>query len=133
LVLDDLRRDEDQQLRVLVVDFVALEQPAQKRDATESGRRAARVRGIADVDAADDGGLAVLDEHGRDGPLRVDGRNAVDRPAEVGRGVLEGDLHDDGVGGRNLRRHPERERRILEGHGHENRARRPGLHSGHVR
>ena len=58
------------------------------------------------------------DEHGRDGALRVDRRNAVDRAAEVGRRVLEEDAHDDGVRRRDLRRHAQRQRGVLEADGH---------------
>ncbi len=50
--------------------------------------------------------------------LRVDRRDAVDRAAEVRRRVLDRDAHDHGVGRRDLRRDPERQRRVLEGHGH---------------
>ena len=44
----------------------------------EPGVRSLRVLLLARVDAADDRRLAVVDEHGRDGALGVDRRNAVD-------------------------------------------------------
>ena len=53
----------------------------------------------------------------RDRALGIDGRNAVDRAAEVRRRVLEEHAHDDGVRRGDLRRDPQRQRRVLEGDG----------------
>ena len=72
---------------------------------------------LADEDAADDRRRAVVDLHLGVGALRVDRRNAVDLTAEVGRRVLDRDLHDHGVGRGDLRRHLQHQHGVLERHG----------------
>src|SRR5207302_8457700 len=57
--LDDFRRDENEQLRALLVERVALEQPAEQGDAADAWRPIVRRLLLADVDAADDRRLAV--------------------------------------------------------------------------
>src|SRR5262245_39731350 len=89
LPLDDSRRDEDQQLVVLVVREIVLEQPAQERHLVQHGRPAFTRLLRAEINSADDRGLPVTDEHRGVGALCVDGRNAVDASPEIGLRVLE--------------------------------------------
>src|SRR5262249_54192019 len=114
----DPGREEDQQLPALVGDAVSLEQPAEQRDPVETRRPLLIRLFAAHVDAADDGRVAVAHEHLRDGALRVDRRDVVDRPAEVGRRVLDRDAHDHRIGRGDLRLDLERQRGVLERDGH---------------
>src|SRR5262249_31606447 len=95
---DNLRRNEDEQLGALIVQRVPLEQPAKQRHPAEPRRTIVRHLLLTDVDAPDHRCLAVADQHCRVRALCVDGRNAVDRAAEVRLRVLQRDLHDDGAG-----------------------------------
>src|SRR5438876_2194531 len=105
LALDDSRRDEDQQLGARVVDAVAFEQPGQNGNLSEARRAIGGVLLVGLEDSANDRRLPVVDEQRRQSALRVDRGNGSwsGRTAEVGRGVLEHDLHDHGVGRCDLR------------------------------
>src|SRR5690606_21039093 len=59
LAVDDGGADEDEQLRPLVADRAALEEPAEDRDVAEQRDLPDRFRGAAGVDAADHGGIPV--------------------------------------------------------------------------
>src|SRR6516162_8827095 len=72
---DDAWCDEDQQLRALIVDPVALEQPAEKRNLAQTWRPIGLVLQTVGIHAADHGRLAVAHEQRRDGALRVDRRD----------------------------------------------------------
>ena len=84
---DDAWRDEDQELPAHVIDRLALEQPVDQRDLTQPGSAVRRVSQIARIDAADDGGLPVVDEQRRDRALCVDRRNAAGPAARLKSGV----------------------------------------------
>ena len=64
--------------------------------------------------------MPVVDEQRRQSALRVDRGNGSwsGRTAEVGRGVLEHDLHDHGVGRCDLRGYFQGQRRVFERHRH---------------
>src|SRR5438067_5152222 len=61
--VDDSRGDEDEQLRAVVGDRLLLEEPPEDGDLGEQRNLVERFRVPARVDAADDGRVAVLDEH----------------------------------------------------------------------
>src|SRR5262249_13043415 len=75
----NLGGDEYQEFATLVRELVALEQPSKQRQAIEAGGPTLRRLLAADVDATDHRRLAAADEHLRQGTLRVDRRDAVDR------------------------------------------------------
>src|SRR4051794_35218791 len=64
LPFDDARRDEDQQLAAAIEGVVTLEQPVQQWNAAEPGRAIRLILLVAQVDAADDGRLTVVDLDG---------------------------------------------------------------------
>ena len=111
------RCDEDQQLAARIGQRVAPEQPAEQRNAMQHRGAVVGRLLLADEDAADDRRRAVVDLHPGHRALRVDRRNAVDLSAEVRRRVLDRDVHDHGVRGRDLRRHLEQQHGVLELHG----------------
>src|SRR4051794_13558086 len=61
--VDDARSDEDEQLGAVVAHALLLEEPAEHRDLREDGDLVPLLRVAAGVDAADDGGVAVADQH----------------------------------------------------------------------
>src|SRR6185369_10449908 len=75
--LDDARGDEDEELRVRLIDSVPLEQPLDDRHVAQPGRLVDRVGRAARIDAADDRRLAVADQHLGVGALGVDRARAI--------------------------------------------------------
>src|SRR5688572_2700499 len=107
LLLNNPRRDEDEQLSALIRHFVAPEQQAEERDLAEPRRTGLGGLLCTQEDAADDRGVAVGDANTRQRALGVDRRVVFNRAREIGRAVFEFDLHDYGVCSRNLRQHAE--------------------------
>src|SRR5262249_50967783 len=73
--LQDARRDEDQELGLVVRPRGRREQLAEARDVAEEGHLRVRLTRLRLVDAAEHDGLAVVDEHLRDDVARVDAGN----------------------------------------------------------
>src|SRR6266545_3009121 len=113
-VLDDTRRNEQEQLVVRARDEPIAEQVAQDRHTSQEWGHLLGGLLVALVDAADDGRGPVAHEHLRLRGLRVDGRNAVHEVREVGRVVLDVDGQDHRARLRDLRRDLQGEHRVLE-------------------
>src|SRR6266511_1625739 len=123
LAVQDAGRDEDEELGVVVLLGGRAEERAEERDLREERHLGAAARGLAGVDAADDGRLAVLHEHLR---LPLRDRGLPVRAGELRvRGIVGRlDLEEDRPVGRDVRRDLELELRLDEGRVH---ARRRGL------
>src|SRR5262245_6137061 len=93
--LHDLRRDEDQELPVLVRDVPRLEQPSQHGNLAEPRHPGLARRLVHREDTADDRRAAIGDQHLRRRPLRVDRRRATHGVHEVRGVVLDLDVEDD--------------------------------------
>ena len=93
--VDDMRRQEDQQLVAGVHLGAVLEQVAEKRDLRETGHAALGLALLRREDAADDGGVPVIDQHPCRCLLDLDGRLALDCVSEVGAVVRHVYVHDD--------------------------------------
>src|SRR5258708_37212461 len=104
-VLDDPRRNEQEQLVVRARDEPIAEQVAQDGHTSQEWRHLLGRLLVALVDAADDGRGAVAHEHLRLRRLRIDRRNAVHEVREVGRVVLDVDGQDHRALLRDLGRH----------------------------
>ena len=59
---DDARRNEDQQLATLILDSIPLEQPPEQRNAVQTRRATLERLFITEIDPANHGRLAVVDE-----------------------------------------------------------------------
>src|SRR4051812_5158248 len=114
--IDDSRGDEDEQLGAVIRNRLLLEEPSEDRDLREVWNLIERFRVLAGVDAADDGGVAVLDEHLGAGLAAADRRLAV-RAGELRVRLVVGDVHAhlDRAFLRDVRGYPELEAGLDEG------------------
>lgn len=94
--VDDAGGDEDEQLGAVVGFEGVAEEVADDGDATEPGDGAHALGGVAGVDAADDGGVAVGDEHLGVGFFADDGGVTLGAEAgEVGFVLRDVDVEED--------------------------------------
>src|SRR5207247_8402211 len=90
----DLRREEDEELLVVMAAQDALEEPAERRDAAQERQaRLGVVRRVA-IDAAEHDRLAVLDQHVRVGLAAHLVRDVVDGVGEVRLARFGEDAHE---------------------------------------
>ena len=82
-LLDDRRRDEDEQFTPILAFVGRLEQPPENRNLAEPRHELAVDRFFVGVHPADDGRVAVSHHDGGLGFLDLNGRQVVDRRAEV--------------------------------------------------